>query len=103
MYPHERSLVNEMKGRPFALVGVNSDQELDKIREIVKKKNINWRSFQNQPEGSKSAISKAWAVQGWPTIVILDKEMRIRYRGHDGNLAIEKAKTLVAEIEKKTE
>ena len=45
MYPHERSLVNEMKNRPFALIGVNSDKDLDKIREIVVDKNINWRSF----------------------------------------------------------
>jgi len=27
MYPHERSLVQKMEGKPFALIGVNSDQK----------------------------------------------------------------------------
>jgi len=99
MYPHERSLVNEMKGRPFSLIGVNSDQDLGKIREIVKKKKLNWRSFQNQPKGAASAISQAWAVRGWPTIVVLDAAMKITYRGHDGDAAIKKVKELVTALE----
>ena len=99
MYPHERSLVNEMKDKPFALIGVNSDGErgkdLETIRKIVADKEINWRSFQNQPAGASSKISTAWAVRGWPTLVVLDAEMKIRYVGHDGNRAIELSKELV--------
>ena len=75
MYPHERSLVNEMKGRPFALIGVNSDDNLEEIKGIVKKEKINWRSFQNEPKGATSSISQAWAVRGWPTLVVLDREV----------------------------
>ena len=99
MYPHERSLVNEMKDRPFALVGVNSDQSLEKIRRVVVEKALNWRSFQNQPEGAAVSISSDWAVRGWPTIVVLDADMRIVYRGHNGTEAIAKAKQLVAALE----
>ena len=99
MYPHERSLVNEMKGRPFALIGVNSDQDLEKTRKIVKEKELNWRSFQNQPAGAPSAISSAWGVRGWPTIVIIDENMRSRYRGHDGDAAIKLARRLTDELE----
>ena len=99
MYPHERSLVNEMKGRPFALIGVNSDDNLEEIKGIVKKEKINWRSFQNEPKGATSSISKAWAVRGWPTLVVLDREMKIVYRGHDGDEAIGKAKALVKALE----
>ena len=102
MYDHERSLVNEMKNRPFALIGVNSDQDLEEIREIVKKKNLNWRSFQNRPEGAKRAISDDWSVQGWPTLVVLDADFRIVYRGHTGHDAVSKAKALVEELEKKS-
>ncbi len=101
MYPHERSLVDEMKNRPFALIGVNSDDNLAKIQKIVKEKNINWRSFQNQPEGAKEAISSEWAVSGWPTVVVIDADMKIVYRGHDGNAAIETARRLVKELEGK--
>jgi hypothetical protein len=94
--------VNEMKNRPFALVGVNSDKDLEEIRTIVKEKDLNWRSFQNQPEGATKSISSAWSVRGWPTMVILDEEMRIHYIGHDGDKAIEKAKQLVKNLESKT-
>lgn len=95
--------MNEMKNRPFALVGVNSDRDLSKIREIVKKKDLNWRSFQNQPEGATKSISSAWSVRGWPTMVILDEDMRIHYLGHDGDKAISKAKMLVERLESKAD
>lgn len=102
MYDHERSLVNEMQNRPFALIGVNSDRNLEEIRKIVKEKRLNWRSFQNQPEGAKTPISSEWNVRGWPTIVILDAERKIHYRGHNGDQAIALAKKLVAELEAKS-
>jgi len=101
MYDHERSLVKEMQNRPFALIGVNSDQDLGKIRQTVKEKKLTWRSFQNSPEGSKSPISSEWNVQGWPTIVVLDENRKIHYSGHDGNKAIDLIKKMVADFEKK--
>ena len=101
MYDHERSLVKEMQNRPFALIGVNSDDNLEEIRRIVKEKHLIWRSFQNSPEGSKSAISSEWNVRGWPTIVVLDEERKIHYRGHDGNEAMKMIKKMVADLEEK--
>ena len=98
MYPHERSLVTEMKNKPFALIGVNSDNDLEKIRATIKKKEINWRSFQNAPTKDATKISTTWAVRGWPTIVILDETMRVRYRGHDGTAAIKLARELVKNL-----
>ena len=99
MYPHERALVNEMKGRPFSLIGVNSDDNREEIRQLVTKEKINWRAFQNEPEGATSSISQEWAVRGWPTLVVLDAGMKIVYRGHDGDEAIDKVKELVKALE----
>ena len=62
MYPHERSLVKQLADQPFALVGVNSDQDLEEIREIVKEKNLTWRSFQNEQDDS--TIADDWASKG---------------------------------------
>ena len=31
MYPHERSLVKKMEGKPFVLLGVNSDADREQI------------------------------------------------------------------------
>ena len=33
MYPHERSLVERLKDKPFALIGVNSDTDKDEAEE----------------------------------------------------------------------
>ena len=98
MYPHERSLVEEMKDEPFALIGVNSDQTVERAKQAVAENGLNWRSFQNKPEGAKVAIADEWSVRGWPTIVILDSEMKIRYRGHDGEEATRIARALVAKM-----
>ena len=99
MYPHERSLVKELADSPFALIGVNSDP-LERAKKAVADNDLNWRSFQNSVEG-KADISDDWCVRGWPTIVVLDGEMKIRYRGHDGHKASEVAKELLAALESK--
>ena len=99
MYPHERSLVEEMKDKPFALVGVNSDKDVATAKKAIADNQLNWRSFQNQPAGAKRAIAKDWAIKGWPTIVVMDAEMKIRYRGHSGDEATKVAKELVAAMD----
>lgn len=70
MYPHERSLVESMQGRPFALIGVNSDASNQTALNAVKKNNLNWRSFYMGRGGGKPA--KDYKVKGWPTIVLID-------------------------------
>ena len=87
--------MEELKDEPFALIGVNSD-DLDRARRAVEKNKLNWRSFQNEPAGAGRAISDDWGVRGWPTIVVLDPEMKIHYRGHDGHEATAVAKDLLA-------
>jgi hypothetical protein len=79
MYPHERSLVKRMANRPFALIGVNSDRDREKLKEVMKEKEITWRSFWNG--GSTSGpISSAWNVSGWPTIYVIDHKGVIRHK-----------------------
>ena len=90
--------MEELKDQPFALIGINSDETIARAKEAIAKNRLNWRSFQNQPAGEKSSISDAWAVQGWPTIVVLDAEMKVRYRGHDGHAATEVARDLLAKM-----
>lgn len=98
MYPHERSLVKQLADQPFALIGVNSDRDLDQIREVVKEKNITWRSFWNGPQGTGGPISTEWGVTGWPTIYVLDADGRIRYKNVRGKEMDEAITTLLAEM-----
>lgn len=98
MFPHERSLVKQLADKPFALIGVNSDADLEKIQETVKEKNITWRSFWNGPDGTRGPISTKWGVTGWPTIYVLDAEGVIRYKNVRGAKMDEAITTLLAEM-----
>ena len=99
MFPHERSLVKQLADKPFVLIGVNSDTDLDMIKETVKEKNITWRSFWNGPEGTGGPISKAWNVTGWPTIYVMDAEGVIRYKGVHDEKMDEAVTALLAEMD----
>ena len=43
MYPHERSLVKRLADQPFALIGVNSDQDKVALKDVLEKENITWQ------------------------------------------------------------
>ena len=78
MYPHERSLVKRLEGKPFALLGINSDPK-DRLRQAMKKENITWRSWWDGGD-TRGPIATAWNVKGWPTTYVLDANGVIRYR-----------------------
>jgi hypothetical protein len=84
MLPHEKELVEKWKDRPFALVGINSDKGgSETLRKIVAEQGIKWR---NAVEGSTSGpIASSWNVRGWPTLVVIDAEGVIRWKGHGGD------------------
>ena len=84
MYPHERSLVEELKDKPFAIVGINSDEDKARLKPRLAAESITWRSFWNGPEGTRGPIAKAWHVSGWPTVYVIDHEGVIRHKSHGG-------------------
>ncbi|MEY2982686.1 MAG: Thiol-disulfide oxidoreductase ResA [Planctomycetota bacterium] len=90
MYPHERSLVQRLADQPFALIGVNSDDDLDALRPRLEAEQITWRSFWNGPKGTSGPISARWNVSGWPTIYVLDHKGVIRFKNVRGE-AMDKA------------
>ena len=102
MYPHERSLVEKYKNEPFAIVGINSDSDLEKLKPVREQEHISWRSFWNGPKGTAGPISTAWNVRGWPTLYILDAKGTIRYKSVGANEdAIDKMlEELLAELKK---
>ncbi len=92
MYPHERSLVQRLAGKPFVLIGVNSDKDREKLKKDMADENITWRSFWNGEKGTQGPISAEWGVRGWPTMYIIDGEGRIRYKsvGSPGGETLDK-------------
>lgn len=98
MYPHERSLVRHLAGKPFAIVGINSDESLTDIRQVVAEKRISWRSFWNGEAGVRGPISTKWRVISWPTIYLIDQHGVIRYKDVRGKSLDRAIETLMGEM-----
>ncbi len=93
MFPHERSLVERMNDKPFALIGINGDQEYgEEFAEKAKEAKISWRSFKNSQGGDKPDLSTAWNVEGWPTLYLIDHKGIIRqtWLGNPGDETVDK-------------
>jgi len=89
MYPHERSLVQRLEGKPFALLGVNSDKSRDTAKSATVTEKLTWRSFWNGSGGTSGPISSAWQVRGWPTLYVIDDRGVIRHKFQGGGPEVE--------------
>jgi hypothetical protein len=89
MIPHERSLVKKLEGKPFALIGVNSDPDKKTIQDGLKKYQVTWRSF--AAGNTRGKIPQEFKVQGWPTLILIDHKGVIRQKwiGNPGDKVIE--------------
>src|SRR5438132_7439049 len=96
MYPHERSLVKRLDGKPFALLGINSDPDKVALKKEMEKEEITWRSVWDRD--TSGPIATAWNVHGWPTIYVLDHKGIIRYKSVRGEAMDKAVDTLLQEM-----
>jgi hypothetical protein len=102
MFPHERSLVKRLEGKPFALLGINSDNDREETNENNKKEDITWRSWWDGGS-TQGPIASAWNVKGWPSLYVLDHKGTIRHKwvGFPGQETFDSAiEALISEAEK---
>lgn len=98
MIPHERSLVEKWKDKPFAILGVKSDgtdtdDGLASYKKQAAEMGVTWRSFRN--EGCDPPIADTWRVQAWPTLYYIDHAGVIRHKNVRGEKQME---TVLAEM-----
>jgi hypothetical protein len=100
MLPHEKEMVERLKNRPFALIGINSDGGRSALQKILHEQGITWR---NAVDGTTNGpIAKRWNVHGWPTIYILDANSVIRNRGLRGQQMEQAVVGLLDELKAQT-
>jgi hypothetical protein len=100
MIPDEKALVQRMKDRPFALIGINSDGEREAVKKRLEKNGITWRSA---IDGSTNGpIDSEWNVDHWPTTYVLDEEGVIHAADLRGKSLDEKVEELVKKLEAKS-
>ena len=85
MLPGERELTKKLAGRPFTILGINSDQSRSALKEIMKKQEITWPNIwdgmpNEDPDDPIGKIARRWNISGWPTIFVLDHKGVIRHR-----------------------
>ncbi|MCA8976111.1 MAG: hypothetical protein KDC98_15420 [Planctomycetes bacterium] len=91
--------MERLQDKPFALIGINSDKDIDYYRSEAKDMEVTWRSFWCGEDGTSGAIPAKWAVTGWPTIYVLDHKGVIRFTNVRGEKMDAAVDTLLAEIE----
>jgi hypothetical protein len=76
MLPHEKALVQRMKDKPFALVGVNNDGPAAEVLLRFRKEGITWR---NAIEPEEDSLASRWNVSGYPNLFLIDADGVIRH------------------------
>lgn len=98
--PHQKALVERHKDEPFAIVGVNTDEDKDEYKRKLGEYGVTWRSaWQGSTQGE---IPTKWGISSYPTILLLDAQhviRRIDARGEDLARAVDE---LLAEQKKST-
>lgn len=79
--PHLRSLVERYQDQPFELIGINTGDGPADYRKGLEDFKVTWLSAY---QGSDSPIADLYAVQGYPTYLIIDVDGKIAFRGHGG-------------------
>lgn len=78
IYPVVRSLVARMEGKPFALLGINSDTDREALRRRIDQEKLPWRSWFDG--GREGPIASRFKVPGWPTIYLVDHRGIVRHK-----------------------
>lgn len=83
MYPQERALLEKYRDRPFTIVSVDTDDNVETLRQSIATKQITWRCWWDG--GVEGPITTRWGIVGFPSIFVLDRRGVIRYRNVRGD------------------
>ena len=95
--PHERSLVEQMEGRPFVLLGINCDGDKEVIQQASLRNHLPWRNWWDGD--GPVPVSARYGVRSFPATYVLDATGVIRYRNLRSPELEQAAETLVRELE----
>jgi thiol-disulfide isomerase/thioredoxin len=97
MYPHDRQLVERMKGRPFEFLSVNTDEDKATLRKSLASGEITWRCWWEG--GAKRPNCIRWRQESFPMVYVLDSDDIIRAKDVKGKAIDEVVDPLMTQIE----
>jgi thiol-disulfide isomerase/thioredoxin len=92
LIPTEQRLINAYKDRPFALLGVCGDENVNVAQKTAAMHGISWPCWF---DGEKGPIVRDWNVHRWPTTYILDQSGKIAAKNLVGEDLENKVKSLM--------
>jgi peroxiredoxin len=79
MVPHERDLAERLKGKPFALLGVDCEGSKDTARAVMSRERMTWPNWFDGAAHT-GAIAKRYNVQSFPRVYVIDQSGVIRHK-----------------------
>lgn len=73
--PSMQRLKEQMAGRPFVMLGVNSGEPPDELEEFLKMIKVDFTILLD----TDSAVTRRWKVFGLPTSFLIDRQGKVRY------------------------
>jgi peroxiredoxin len=71
MVPQEQRLVETYQGRPFALLGICTDDSTETAKKTATEHKMNWSCWF---DGQTGPIARDFNILKWPTIYVIDKD-----------------------------
>jgi thiol-disulfide isomerase/thioredoxin len=100
--PHERELVERLKGQPFALLGVDCDEKSkDAARAVMARERMTWPSWYDDGAGT-GPIANRYHIRGFPRVFLIDAKGVIRDRSISGVVLEGAVNKLLAEMKPPT-
>lgn len=77
MIPHEADLVRRLGDRGLAVVGVNSDENIEQGKRVASERQMTWPQLSAPQNGADTLVTR-FHVRQWPSVVVLDRTGAIR-------------------------
>jgi thiol-disulfide isomerase/thioredoxin len=78
--PHERELVERLKGQPFGLLGVDCEPNKETARAAIARERMTWPNWYDGAPGT-GPIASRYRIRSYPSSFVLDAAGIIRARG----------------------
>ena len=73
--------MKNLKGKPFALLGVHvGGSNAKQLKGVMEKEKITWRSFVDAGTAGAGPIATRWNLSATPTFYLIDHKGMIRYK-----------------------
>lgn len=97
--PELQRLTERFAGRPFTILGVNSDADREALKRFLASRKIRWPQVLDGSTGGP--IATAWGVESWPKSFLIDGGGRIRGEDLAGEERLQAIEKLLREMDPK--